>query len=340
MSPLAKDRPDRPGIVERFHVIVAGSELGNGYSELNDPLEQARRFEEQQAMREAGDAEAQMPDPDFVEALEYGMPPACGFGMSERVFAFFMDKSVRECQIFPLLRPLEPPANPTFTERQLVAGPVQLAAPGGGVTGTIRAETSSPSSMSSTPMVPWGWRRRSVGEPGLKIRCPSPAWSERDVRVTEDDQLRARGTGGASGPGGRPPGRSRGSWPRQPAQVQLQRVRRAPGGDVRAVVVAPDRPDRRVGGQLVQAAAVHTSPACRIRSAPRRCPATARGQDRQRRGACVSDSTITFTGPSCPLPTAPPSNPPSRQLQPHQSHRSCLSGVRDRARAGTGASIS
>ncbi len=107
VSPLAKSRPDRPGIVERFHVIVAGSELGNGYSELNDPLEQARRFAEQQAMREAGDAEAQMPDPDFVEALEYGMPPACGFGMSERVFAFFMDKSVRECQIFPLLRPLE-----------------------------------------------------------------------------------------------------------------------------------------------------------------------------------------------------------------------------------------
>ena len=107
VSPLAKERPDRPGIVERFHVIVAGSELGNGYSELNDPLEQAPRFEEQQQMREAGDAEAQMPDPEFVEALEYGMPPACGFGLSERVFAFFMDKSVRECQIFPLLRPLD-----------------------------------------------------------------------------------------------------------------------------------------------------------------------------------------------------------------------------------------
>ena len=107
VSPLAKGRPDRPGIVERFHVIVAGSELGNGYSELNDPQEQARRFEEQQRMREAGDSEAQMPDPEFVEALEYGMPPACGFGLSERVFAFFMDKSVRECQIFPLLRPLD-----------------------------------------------------------------------------------------------------------------------------------------------------------------------------------------------------------------------------------------
>lgn len=112
VSPLAKGRPDRPGIVERFHVIVAGSELGNGYSELNDPLEQARRFEEQRQMRAAGDVEAQMPDPEFVEALEYGMPPACGFGLSERVFAFFMDKSVRECQIFPLLRPLERGGDP------------------------------------------------------------------------------------------------------------------------------------------------------------------------------------------------------------------------------------
>ena len=93
-------------------VIVAGSELGNGYSELNDPLEQARRFEEQQRMREAGDAEAQMPDPEFVEALEYGMPPACGFGLSERVFAFFMDKSVQEVRVFPLLRPLDRDPDP------------------------------------------------------------------------------------------------------------------------------------------------------------------------------------------------------------------------------------
>lgn len=106
VSPLAKRNADRPGIVERFHVIVAGSELGNGYSELNDPQDQAQRFEEQRRMREAGDSEAQMPDDEFVEALEFGMPPALGFGMSERVFAFFMDRSVRECQVFPLLRPL------------------------------------------------------------------------------------------------------------------------------------------------------------------------------------------------------------------------------------------
>lgn len=106
LSPLAKKNPLRPGTVERFHVLIAGSELGNGYSELNDPIDQAGRFAEQQKMREAGDDEAQMFDHDFVEALEYGMPPTCGFGMSERVFCYFMDKPARECQIFPLMKPL------------------------------------------------------------------------------------------------------------------------------------------------------------------------------------------------------------------------------------------
>jgi lysyl-tRNA synthetase class 2 len=84
---------------------VAGkSELCNAFAELNDPIEQKRRFENQMKLREAGDAEAQMLDEDFVEALEYGMPPAFGFGMSERVFSFLMDKSVRECTIFPPAR--------------------------------------------------------------------------------------------------------------------------------------------------------------------------------------------------------------------------------------------
>lgn len=105
ISPLAKKKEGNPEIAERFHVIIAGSELGNGYSELNDPLDQAQRFQAQQKLREAGDEEAQMFDHDFVEALEYGMPPTFGFGMSERVFSFLMDKSMRECQIFPLMKP-------------------------------------------------------------------------------------------------------------------------------------------------------------------------------------------------------------------------------------------
>lgn len=105
VSPLAKQSSKHPRLTERFQVIVAGSEVGNGYSELNDPLEQARRFQRQQELRNRGDVEAQRYDKDYVEALEYGMPPCCGFGMSERLFSFLMDKPARECQIFPLMRP-------------------------------------------------------------------------------------------------------------------------------------------------------------------------------------------------------------------------------------------
>ena len=107
VSPLAKRSKDNPELVERFHVLIAGSELGNGYSELNDPIDQEERFAGQQKLRDEGDEEAQFHDKDFVEALEYGMPPTCGFGMSERVFSFLMDKSMRECQIFPLMKPKE-----------------------------------------------------------------------------------------------------------------------------------------------------------------------------------------------------------------------------------------
>jgi lysyl-tRNA synthetase class 2 len=105
VSPLAKRDENNPELAQRFQVIIAGSENGNGYSELNNPLDQEERFKEQQKLREAGDEEAQEHDYDFVEALEYGMPPTCGFGFSERLFSFLMNKSSRECQIFPLMRP-------------------------------------------------------------------------------------------------------------------------------------------------------------------------------------------------------------------------------------------
>jgi lysyl-tRNA synthetase class 2 len=78
--------------------------MGNGYSELNDPLDQLNRFEEQQAMRDAGDDEAQMLDEDFVEMLEYGMPPACGWGNSERNFWLLEGVSGREGVPFPLMK--------------------------------------------------------------------------------------------------------------------------------------------------------------------------------------------------------------------------------------------
>ncbi len=105
VSPLAKRMVDNPNFVERYQVIIAGSENGNGYSELNDPIDQAERFKEQQNARDKGDDEAQMQDTDFVRALEYGMPPVSGFGVSERLFSFLANLSIREAVLFPLLRP-------------------------------------------------------------------------------------------------------------------------------------------------------------------------------------------------------------------------------------------
>jgi lysyl-tRNA synthetase class 2 len=105
MEPLAKRMEKDNNLVERFQVILAGSELGKGFSELNDPIDQLGRFNDQQKLREGGDEEAQMTDNDFVEALEYGMPPTCGFGVSERLFAFLEGKPIRETVIFPLMRP-------------------------------------------------------------------------------------------------------------------------------------------------------------------------------------------------------------------------------------------
>jgi lysyl-tRNA synthetase class 2 len=104
MSPLAKSRIDKPELTERFHIIIGGSELGNGYSELNDPIDQLERFREQESARIAGDAESQMLDIDYVEMLEFGMPPTSGYAHSERVFWFFEDVSAREGTLFPLMR--------------------------------------------------------------------------------------------------------------------------------------------------------------------------------------------------------------------------------------------
>lgn len=104
VAPLAKKNTD--GIsVQRFQPIIAGSEVGNGYSELNDPLDQKERFEVQRKLLEEGDEEAMMPDFEFVEMLEHSMPPTCGFGFGERLFAILIDKPLRELQTFPLMRP-------------------------------------------------------------------------------------------------------------------------------------------------------------------------------------------------------------------------------------------
>lgn len=104
MQPLAKSQPDNPELTEQFNLVFGGSEMCKAFSELNDPIDQLNRFMEQQALRDAGDDEAQMLDIDYVEALEYAMPPACGFGWSERVFWSLEGVSAREGVPFPQLR--------------------------------------------------------------------------------------------------------------------------------------------------------------------------------------------------------------------------------------------
>lgn len=105
LEPLAKRSTKDTRVVERMQILIAGSEVGKGFSELNDPQDQRARFEEQQALRDAGDDEAQRLDEEYVRAMEYGMPPSFGFGMSERLFAFLENRPAHECQLFPLLRP-------------------------------------------------------------------------------------------------------------------------------------------------------------------------------------------------------------------------------------------
>lgn len=104
VEPLAKRSEKNPLIVERFQVMAFGTELGKGFSELNDPHDQRERFEEQMKLREKGDKEAQRLDEDFIEALSYGMPPTAGFGMSERLFAILAGRPVRETVYFPPMK--------------------------------------------------------------------------------------------------------------------------------------------------------------------------------------------------------------------------------------------
>ena len=106
VAPLAK-MSESGKTTQMFQPILAGSEVGRGYSELNDPIDQKERFEVQGRLMEAGDEEAMMPDLEFVEMLEHGMPPTCGFGFGERLFAILADKPLRELQAFPLMRPRE-----------------------------------------------------------------------------------------------------------------------------------------------------------------------------------------------------------------------------------------
>jgi lysyl-tRNA synthetase class 2 len=107
LSPLSKQKPDDPRFVERFELFVANMEIANAFSELNDPEEQRRRFEEQMQQREGGDAEAMVMDEDYIRALSYGMPPTAGEGLGVDRLTMLLtnQRSIRDVILFPHMRP-------------------------------------------------------------------------------------------------------------------------------------------------------------------------------------------------------------------------------------------
>src|SRR5438309_10476765 len=112
VSPLSKQKPDEPDWTERWEIFAGKMEIANGFSELNDPEDQRRRFEQQLKERERGDEEAHQMDEDYIRALSYGMPPAGGVGVGVDRFAMLLTDShtIRDVILFPLLRPEKPPA--------------------------------------------------------------------------------------------------------------------------------------------------------------------------------------------------------------------------------------
>ncbi len=176
MSPLAKRKADRPELVERFEVICNGKEIANAFSELNDPIDQRERFEEQLRLRDLGDDEAMVLDDDFLRALEYGMPPTAGMGIGiDRLAMIISDsQSIQDVLFFPQMRPEKKDVIPTNEEYEALgipAGLIELVQRSGFIQIKQIAEANS------------GALHQKVCGQRKKLKLDIPAPSQDDVKA-------------------------------------------------------------------------------------------------------------------------------------------------------------